>query len=159
MTTTTLDAALPEALERAQDEARAQGLSYAGDVDPPQAWALAHAGQAVLVDVRSAEEHHFVGHVPGSLLVPWATGMALTRNPRFVQELEAELAGYGGRDAAVLLLCRSGKRSVFAAQAATAAGFRHAFNVTEGFEGEIDAHRQRGGQDGWRLHGLPWVQN
>ena len=118
-----------------------------------------HSGQAVLVDVRSTEESKFVGHVPGSQHVAWATGTALTRNPRFVRELEAKLAKDGGKDAVVLLLCRSGKRSVLAAEAAAAAGFRHVFNVLEGFEGEIDAQQHRGGGDGWRFHNLPWVQD
>ncbi len=44
----------------------------------------------------------------------WATGTSLTRNPRFVRELEAKL----GKDEVVLLLCRSGKRSALAAEAA-----------------------------------------
>jgi len=151
--------ALPEALERARLAAEQQNLSFAGGVTPPVAWALVQADEAVLVDVRSSEERHFVGHVPGSLHVPWATGTALTHNPRFVRELEAKLARDGGKDAVVLLLCRSGKRSALAAEAATKAGFRHVFNVLEGFEGEIDAHRHRGVADGWRFHDLPWVQD
>lgn len=159
MGTIAFDTVLPEALERAHDAASARGLAYAGDVDPPRAWALAQAGQALLVDVRSAEEYRFVGHVPGSLLIPWASGTALTRNPAFVEELQAALLEQGGKDAVLLLICRSGKRSVYAAEAATAAGFRHAFNVTEGFEGEIDAQRQRGRLDGWRWRGLPWAQD
>ena len=112
-------------------------LTYAGGVAPPVAWNLVREGQAILVDVRSAEERKFVGHVPGSLHVAWATGTALTRNPRFVRELEAKLVKDGGKDAVVLLLCRSGRRSVLAAEAAAAAGFRHVFNVLEGFEGEV----------------------
>jgi rhodanese-related sulfurtransferase len=59
----------------------------------------------------------------------------------------------------VLLLCRSGKRSALAAEAATKAGFKHVFKVREGFEGELDARQQRGKADGWRFHGLPWVQD
>jgi rhodanese-related sulfurtransferase len=58
-----------------------------------------------------------------------------------------------------LLLCRSGKRSVLAAEAAAKAGFTNVFNVLEGFEGDLDAHQQRGKADGWRFHGLPWVQD
>ena len=131
---------------------------YAGDISPQLAWQWASSGQAVLVDVRSGEELKFVGHVPGSVHVPWATGTALTRNPRFVRELEAKLARHGGKEAVALLLCRSGKRSVLAAEAAAAAGFAHVFNVLEGFEGELDAQQQRGKQDGWRLRGLPWRQ-
>ena len=159
MTYETADTVLPAALEQVRQEAADQGLSYAGGVKPPAAWDLVREGQALLVDVRSAEERKFVGHVPGSLHVAWATGTALTRNPRFVRELEARLAKDGGKDAVVLLLCRSGKRSVLAAEAAAAAGFRHVFNVLEGFEGQIDERQQRGSSDGWRFHGLPWVQD
>lgn len=153
----TLDApALPPVLREAEATARAQGLNYAGGVTPPQAWQLVQDGQAVLVDVRSSEERKFVGHVPGSVHVAWASGTGLTRNPRFVRELETRV---GGKDRPLLLLCRSGKRSVLAAEAAASAGFTQVFNVLEGFEGELDAHQQRGHGDGWRFHGLPWVQD
>jgi len=151
--------ALPPALEQAQAEAAEQNLPFAGGVTPPVAWQLVQRGAAQLVDVRSGEERKFVGHVPDSLHVPWATGTALTRNPRFVRELEAKLAKDGGKDAVVLLLCRSGKRSALAAEAAAKAGFTHVFNVLEGFEGEIDAQQHRGSADGWRFHALPWVQD
>ena len=152
-------ALLPPALEEARIRAADAGWAYAGGVTPPVAWALVQGGQAVLVDVRSGEERKFVGHVPESLHVAWATGTALTRNPRFVRELEARLAKHGGKDAVALLLCRSGKRSALAAEAAAKAGFTHVFNVLEGFEGEIDARQHRGASDGWRFHGLPWVQD
>ena len=151
--------ALAPELQAIHTAARAPGLTYAGGVPPALAWQLVQANRALLVDVRSTEERKFVGHVPGSLHVAWATGTSLVRNPRFVRELEAKLAKDGGKDAVVLLLCRSGKRSVLAAEAAAAAGFTHVFNVLEGFEGEIDAHLHRGGSDGWRFHGLPWVQD
>ncbi|MBV8124964.1 MAG: rhodanese-like domain-containing protein [Burkholderiaceae bacterium] len=142
-------------LGEARERAKSQGLPYAGGVPPEAAWALVQSGQAQLVDVRSGEERKFVGLVPGSIHVAWATGTALTRNPRFVRELEAKVA----KDAVVLLLCRSGKRSALAAEAAAKAGFTQVFNVLEGFEGELDAHQQRGHGDGWRFHGLPWVQD
>ena len=106
--------------------------------------------------MRSAEERKFVGHVPDTAHVAWATGTGLTRNPRFVRELEAKL---GGKDEPVLLLCRSGKRSALAAEAAAKAGLTQVFNVLEGFEGELDADQRRGTADGWRFRGLPWVQD
>jgi rhodanese-related sulfurtransferase len=146
---------LPATLQAARREAAAAGLPYAGGVAPPEAWALATAGRATLVDVRSAEERTFVGHVPDSLHVAWATGTGLTRNPRFLRELESK----AGKDAVLLLLCRSGKRSAAAAEAAAKAGFPHVFNVVEGFEGDLDEHKQRGALGGWRSHGLPWVQD
>ena len=151
--------ALAPELQAIHTAARAQGLTYAGGVPPALAWQLVQANRALLVDVRSTEERKFVGHVPGSLHVAWATGTSLVRNPRFVRELEAKLAKDGGKDAVVLLLCRSGKRSVLAAEAAAAAGFTHVFNVLEGFEGEIDAAQRRGGSDGWRFRQLPWIQD
>ena len=142
-------------LETARDLAAAAGLAHAGGIAPRDAWALVSEGNVVLVDVRTAEERKFVGYVPGSVHVPWATGTSLTRNPRFVRELEAKT----GKDALVLLLCRSGNRSALAAEAAAKAGFTQAFNVLEGFEGDLDVAQHRGGQNGWRFHGLPWVQD
>jgi rhodanese-related sulfurtransferase len=143
------------ALDAARATARAIGLPYAGGVTPLQAWALHQQGLAVLVDVRSAEERKFVGQVPGSVHVAWATGTALTRNPRFTRELEAKV----GKTDVVLLLCRSGKRSALAGEVAAKAGFTNVFNVLEGFEGELDAQQQRGHADGWRFHALPWSQD
>ena len=75
---------LPEALEQARAIAAENQWPYAGGVTPTVAWDLVQKGQAVLVDVRSGEERKFVGHVPESLHVAWATGTALTRNPRSV---------------------------------------------------------------------------
>ena len=159
MSVDTLERVLPHVLDEAYQSAQAQGLPFAGSVSPQQAWALFQAGEAQLVDVRSAEELKFVGHVPQSLHVAWATGTSLTRNPRFVRELEAKLTPAGGKQAVALLLCRSGKRSAEAAKAAALAGFTHVFNVREGFEGEIDGQQHRGGSDGWRYRGLPWAQD
>lgn len=155
MTVASESPTLRDALAAAEQAARSAGLPYAGGVSPGLAWSLFSTGQAILVDVRSTEERKFVGHVPESVHVPWATGTSLTRNPRFVRELEAKT----GKDARILLLCRSGKRSALAAEAAAQAGFTQVFNVLEGFEGEIDANQHRGGQDGWRFQGLPWVQD
>ncbi len=150
------------ALQEAVAQATAHGLSFMGSVPPRQAWQMVQQGLALLVDVRTAEERKFVGHVPGSAHVPWATGTALARNPRFVRELTALLARQTAADGSApiaLLLCRSGKRSTLAAQEAAKAGLTHVFNVSEGFEGELDAAQHRGGGDGWRFQGLPWVQD
>lgn len=142
-------------VEAARAAGTAAGLPYAGGIAPRDAWALAQSGDAILVDVRTAEERKFVGYVPDSVHVAWATGTSLSRNPRFVRELEAKT----GKTPVILLLCRSGNRSALAAEAATKAGFTQAFNVLEGFEGQLDAHQRRGRQDGWRFLGLPWVQD
>lgn len=142
-------------LQQARERAVAEGLGYAGGVTPREAWALFSSGDAVLVDVRTAEERKFVGQVPGTVHVAWATGTAMTRNPRFVKELEARVQ----KTAVVLFLCRSGKRSALAAEAAAKAGFGAAFNVLEGFEGELNGAQQRRHSGGWVVSGLPWEQD
>ena len=146
---------LADVLETAKHNAIADGLKYSGRVTPDEAWKLFVNGQAHIVDVRAAEERKFVGHVPNTFHVAWQTGPALIKNPRFLRELEGKLS----KDAVILLLCRSGKRSAAAAEAATAAGFKNVFNVREGFEGDLDENQQRGGSGGWRQRGLPWVQD
>jgi rhodanese-related sulfurtransferase len=143
-------------LQEARDRAKAEGLAYAGGVPPQQAYCLIASGAATLLDVRSGEERTFVGHVPQGLHVAWATGTALTRNPRFAREVEAKVKD---KNTVLLLLCRSGKRSAAAAEVLRKAGYVNAFNVLEGFEGEIDTQEHRGGIGGWRFHGLPWKQN
>jgi rhodanese-related sulfurtransferase len=129
-------------------------LDYAGAVTPPEAWQLVQQNAAVLIDVRTAPEFKFVGRVPGTANVEWH-GRDEGPRARFLELLSAA----ADREEAVLLICRSGVRSHAAASAAAAAGFGRVYNVLEGFEGQIDAHRQRGKVNGWRFAGLPWEQD
>lgn len=142
-------------LARARERATAVKLRFAGSVTAREAWRLLCAHSAILVDVRTAEERQFVGRVEESIHVPWMIGPALRRNPRFVRDLELRVR----RDSIVLLLCRSGSRSMAAAQALTQARFTDAFSVLEGFEGALDQRLQRGNEGGWRKRGLPWIQD
>ncbi|GGH52898.1 rhodanese-like domain-containing protein [Comamonas phosphati] len=129
----------------------AQG--YAGDVFPELAWQWVQSGEAVLVDVRTDAEREWVGRVPGAVAVAWKQWPGMAMNPDFDAQLQA--AGAGGRK--LVLLCRSGVRSVAAAQRASRLGLA-AFNILEGFEGDADAGGQRGHLGGWRKRGLPWSQ-
>jgi len=144
-----------DVLLQARGRATAAGLSYAGDISPEDAFDLVKSGVARIIDVRTPEERKFVGYIEDSVAVPWATGTAFTRNPRFLRELENKVR----KHEVLLFICRSGARSVAAAEAATRGQFQNAFNVLEGFEGEIDAQRRRGTQSGWRWRGLPWIQD
>lgn len=130
----------------------AQG--YAGDVSAQLAWAWVQAGEAELVDVRTDAERAWVGFVPGAQTLAWKQWPGMTLNPDFDAGVLA-LAATGKK---LLMLCRSGVRSVAAAQRATDLGAQ-AYNILEGFEGDPDAQAQRGHLGGWRLHGLPWRQN
>ena len=142
-------------LERAAERGRAQHVPYAGLVHPAEAWQLHQHGAAAIVDVRTRPEWEFVGRVPESSLVEWRRYGENLPNVPFV----ADLGALFGRDATLLFLCRSAVRSHYAAAAAAAAGFQHAFNVLEGFEGDPDTRRQRGNRGGWRRAGLPWLQD
>ena len=127
---------------------------YAGDVSPELAWAWVQSGEAVLVDVRTDAERAWVGFVPGAQALAWKQWPGMAMNPEFDAGIQA--LGAGGRK--LVLLCRSGVRSVAAAQRATELGLQ-AYNILEGFEGDADAQAQRGRKGGWRLRGLPWQQN
>ena len=126
---------------------------YAGDIPPALAWQWVQAGNAVLVDVRTDAERAWVGQVPGAKVVAWKQWPQMLMNPDFDTQLQAVVPS-GSK---VLLLCRSGVRSVAAAQRATELGLQ-AYNILEGFEGDLDANGQRGKLNGWRYRGLPWQQ-
>jgi sulfur dioxygenase len=126
---------------------------YAGDVSPQLACQWWQAGEAVLVDVRTDAERAWVGFVPGATALAWKQWPGMVMNAGFDEALLAAVPA--GRK--VLFLCRSGVRSVAAAQRATALGLE-AYNILEGFEGDADAQGQRGHLGGWRLRGLPWQQ-
>ncbi len=136
--------------------ARAQATpaeGYAGDVTPTLAHTWWQAGEAVLVDVRTDAEREWVGYVPGAQAVAWKQWPGMAMNPDF----DAALRAVVPTGKKVLLLCRSGVRSIAAAKRATELGLE-AYNILEGFEGDADAAAHRGNRGGWRHHGLPWAQ-
>jgi rhodanese-related sulfurtransferase len=135
-------------------------VSYAGDITPEQAWELLSTDpEASLVDVRTHAEWSYVG-VPDissldkpTAFVEWVGYPDGAKNENFVDEVRAAGVDKGP----VVFLCRSGQRSIGAAEAATAAGLGPAYNVLDGFEGATDAEGHRGSA-GWRAVGLPWRQ-
>jgi rhodanese-related sulfurtransferase len=136
--------------------ARSSAEGYAGDVSPEQAWTWVQGGEAVLIDVRSDAEREWVGHVPGAIGLAWKQWPGMALNPAFDAGLQAAAAAAPGKK--LVLLCRSGVRSIAAARRATELGLS-AYNILEGFEGDADAQGHRGRLGGWRYRGLPWRQN
>jgi rhodanese-related sulfurtransferase len=132
------------------------------NVAPSQTWeALKTDASARLVDVRTDAEWNFVG-VPDlspagkqTVLIPWQVYPTMQRNGTFEDDLKQ--AGLTP-DNKLYFICRSGARSMAAAQAALAAGFPHVFNVADGFEGPPDAEGHRGATAGWKAENLPWRQ-
>ena len=140
---------------------------YAGDIASTAAWELlkAEAG-AQLVDVRTMAEWSYVG-LPDLtalgrrvLTVEWHGFGSQTVNPDFVAQTQAGLRSVGaGLETAILFLCRSGFRSRLAATVMARAGFRRAYNIADGFEGDLNNEYHRGRRGGWKAAGLPWRQS
>jgi rhodanese-related sulfurtransferase len=132
------------------------------NVPPARVWeALRTDPNAQLVDVRTDAEWNFIG-VPDlasagkqAVLVSWQIYPSMQQNAAFTDQLKE--AGFTPEHH-IYFICRSGQRSAAAAQAAQVAGFPHAYNVADGFEGAVDAHGHRGVAAGWKAKGLPWRQ-
>jgi len=139
------------------------------DVNPTDTWTgLAEKPDSILVDVRTNAEWSFVG-IPDlssvdkqTILIEWSQFPTMTKNKDFASNLMDKLNGSAPSD--VYFLCRSGVRSlaaaalmvdIFAAQGWSV----NCINVTEGFEGDLDADGHRGNLNGWRASGLAWRQS
>ncbi len=127
-------------------------------LDPRAAFAyLQENPQAVLVDCRTEIEHMYVGHPVGAEHVAWQEAPDWEIDPDFAAKVKRVVKGDVERP--VLLICRSGHRSIHAGDALEAAGFTTVINVLEGFEGPLDDDFHRGTLGGWRFRGLPWQQS
>lgn len=139
---------------------------YAGDVDSQRAFdALSKEPKALLIDVRTQAEWTFVG-VPDlrslhkeAAFVEWQSFPPNGPNPEFARQV-SDLLGKKelDYDTPIYFLCRSGARSQAAAKVMTQAGYTHCYNISDGFEGALNADSHRGAQSGWKASGLPWIQ-
>ena len=133
-------------------------------LSPQQASQMLHDDpRAVLVDIRSSMEFLFVGHPTGAVHIAWIDEPDWTVNPHFVTDIRKLLLGGVSCDdnkgcAPVILICRSGKRSLDAGRVLLDSGLPRVYHVDEGFEGDLDDHHHRSSSGGWRFHGLPWEQ-
>lgn len=129
-------------------------MSYAGDLSPITAWEHLAAG-AVLIDVRTEGEWAHIGVPDTSALntepvfIQWNLASG-DNNPNFLAQLLAAVP----QEKPLVVLCRSGARSIAAAEAATAAGYT-AYNILEGFEGKPNGYGERV-INGWKNRSLPW---
>jgi rhodanese-related sulfurtransferase len=147
-------------VERTLGEVPIEAVSVA------DAWArLRDDPVSVLIDVRTIAEWAYVG-LPElgtvgkrPLLVEWQGFPDERQNAAFVARVIEALTSLGAdQNSELFFICRSGQRSLKAAQAMAAAGYRRCRNVADGFEGPLDADRHRGRLKGWKAMGLPWTQ-
>lgn len=119
---------------------------------------LQQHSNAVFIDVRSHMEYLFVGHPAGSIHIPWIDEPDWKINTHFVTQVRQAMLGGTTGAAPVVLICRSGVRSLDAGKILIEAGVKDVYNVAEGFEGQLDDTHHRSALGGWRYHGLPWEQ-
>lgn len=121
--------------------------------------ALTEAEDSLLIDCRTRAEWVYVGipdlsQTKGELaLVEWVdiTGQ---QNVNFV----AQCQEHASKDTQIFVICRSGVRSAAACMTLIENGYQHVYNVTGGFEGDLDSHNHRGHLNGWKYQQLPWKQ-
>jgi rhodanese-related sulfurtransferase len=142
------------------------GAKSVDAVDVEATWnGLTSSPRSQLVDVRTRAEWTYVG-IPDlgpldkrAVLVEWQTFPDQAVDPRFAERLTGELKALGVQlDDDLFFTCRSGSRSLAAAKAMAAVGYRACHNVAGGFEGPLDDERHRGSAGGWKAAGLPWQQ-
>ena len=136
---------------------------YAGEILPTVAFELLKSDRsAILVDVRTVPEWTFAGYPDLSSLdkavikLSWRLYPTMQINAEFVDQLAQEIPD---PHTPILFLCKTGGRSLDAAIAMSAHGYTRCFNITFGFEGDIDEKNHRGSLSGWKAENLPWEQH
>ena len=119
--------------------------------------------RALLVDVRSSMEFLFVGHPEGAVHVAWIDEPDWKVNDHFTTDIRKLLLGGVIRNdeihsAPIILICRSGIRSLDAGRKLIEDGMVNVYHIESGFEGDLDDHHRRSTINGWRFAGLPWEQ-
>ena len=119
-------------------------------VSPAEARALCDRG-ATYVDVRS-EPEYADAHPTGAINVPFLHKgpSGLTPNPDFLAVMEANFA----KDRALVIGCKSGGRSLKAADLLVRAGYTNVVDQRAGFDGVRDSFGSLS-EPGWKQAGLP----
>ena len=144
---------------------------------PQQAYEMKMKDKAGIAffDIRTRAEAMYVGW-PGDAdaLVPYVehqeimtdwddkrTMYKVEPNQDFVVEIERRLKEKGlGKDATIILMCRSGDRSTKAQDRLQEAGYKKVYGVPEGFEGDMAKEGPNAGRravNGWKNANLPWT--
>lgn len=134
-------------------------LIFAQDVEeisPEKAYQMLKNPSTYLVDVRSIAEYVFVGHPEKAYNIPlmfWSEEKQdLVPNDNFIQDIKSRFK----ENNVLIFICRSGGRSLRAAEMVSQAGFINVYSINEGFEGEEDERGYRT-INGWKNRGLSYT--
>ena len=138
---------------------------------PKEAYDMIKANPAkvLFVDVRTPEELYFVGHADGiDKNIPFkyvdythtnkkGKGFASAKNKNLVAEFDKALQEKGlTKEDPVIVICRSGDRSAMAATELYKNGYKKAYTIITGTEGDKDKKTHKRTVNGWKNDGLPW---
>jgi rhodanese-related sulfurtransferase len=116
-----------------------------------------------LIDVRSAAEWQFVGcpdlkeFKATYLQISLYEYPEMSFNNNFITKIQEQ--GNITKNSNIIFICRSGIRSRKAAQLISDLGYKNIYNISDGFEGELDEYSHRNTLSGWKKSGLPWKQS
>ena len=136
-------------------------MSSVKTISAREAYELQQQVGTLLIDVRSHMEFLFIGHPTGAINIAWIDEPDWEINPNFVREIRQLILGgtssvEQSNEVPIVLICRSGKRSLEAGNLLISKGLTQIYNVDEGFEGELNDIHQRSSLAGWRFDGLHW---
>ena len=129
---------------------------------------LADKNKIHILDVRTPEEYIFVGHAPMAHNIPFQVfnykeavrnqGPLMSANPNFIAEVGRKFK----TSDTIMVICRSGNRSAAAVNAMASAGYKTAYSVTDGFEGDrvkdpSSPFYGKRFKNGWRNSDIPWT--
>ena len=122
---------------------------------------LSQCNNAVLVDVRCEIEYEYIGHPVDAINIVWKKYPGWKINETFAAEVDLAVSNLrkSAKKTPILLICRSGARSRDAAKCLSENHYEELYNVEEGFEGDKNSEGRRSSSNGWRFHGLPWIQD
>jgi rhodanese-related sulfurtransferase len=149
-----------------QQKQTALGL-YVMAKEAHEMW-VADKNKIKILDVRTPEEYIFVGHAPMAHNIPFHLfnykmavrnkGPLMKVNPNFIVEVGQKFK----TSDTILVICRSGNRSAAAVNAMASAGFKIAYSVSDGFEGDrvkdpSSSNYGKRFKNGWKNSGIPWT--
>ncbi len=138
-----------------------------------EAYEMANKEKVLFIDVRTRAEVNFLGmptvadanipYMEMDNMYSWDEKKGVFKlepNSGFVSEVQDRLKQKGlDQNSKIILMCRSGDRSVKAVDLLAQVGFKNVYSVVDGYEGDVAKDGERKGQrvvNGWKNSNLPW---
>ena len=152
-----------DAFTWAQEKPKPKIPHAGGNVTPTEAFKMLaeNPEDTFLIDVRSMAEYELVGHPFMAYNIPYMfwTSKGMKTNPDFTKDVAEKFK----KTDRFIVICRSGKRSCHATNKLVKAGFKHVYNMLDGFEGDkvktlrSPDFRHRRKINGWQHDKLPYT--